>query len=156
VTNRIGTVLLVLLALPVLVSAEIYKYRDPNGVLRFTDNLSEVPAAQRENIEQYQEIKTPVGTLEQTPADASEQAVVQDSKAVEKELTDEKEVLDNEYNQLTETRKSLEAAPRPSTPEESADYEKKIRDYNMQLKSYETKLNVFREKLEAYNKAAVE
>ena len=53
--------LLILLVLPMLASAEIYKYRDQNGVLRFTDNLTEVPVDQRENIDQYQEIKTAAG-----------------------------------------------------------------------------------------------
>ena len=152
--NRMLTMLLVLLALPVLVSAEIYKYRDPNGVLRFTDNLLEVPAAQREKIEKYQEIKTPVATQEQTPAEDSEQAAAPDSKTVERELTDERELLDHEYSQLMETRKRLEAVPQPGTPAETAVYEKEVQDYNIQLKIYEAKLNVFREKLENYRKGA--
>jgi hypothetical protein len=156
VVNRIITMLLVLLVLPVLVSAEIYKYRDRNGVLRFTDNLTEVPVAQRENIEQYQEIKTTADTAEQTPANVSEKQAAQDPKAVEKELTDEKGVLDNDYSQLMEMRNNLEAAPQPSTPEEIAAHEKKIQDYNIQLKIYEVKQKAFRAKVEAYQKAAKE
>jgi hypothetical protein len=154
VVNRIVTMVLVLLVLPVSVSAEIYKYRDQNGVLRFTDNLAEVPAPQRENIEQYQEIKTPAGAFEQTPAVNSEQTDVQDSKAVEKELTNEKEVLDNEYSRLMEMRNSLESAPQPGTPEENAAYEKRVQDYNNQLNIYEVKQKAFRTKVEEYRKDA--
>ena len=150
--NRIITMLLVLMILPALVSAEIYKYRDQNGVLRFTDNLAEVPVAQRENIEQYQEIKTTADTAEQAPANTSEKEAVQDARAAEKELTDEKGALDNEYSQLMEMRNSIEAASQPNTPEEIAAHKKKIQDYNIQLNIYEVKLKGFREKLEVYKK----
>ena len=150
--NRIVIMLLVLMILPALVSAEIYKYRDQNGVLRFTDNLTEVPVAQRENIDQYQEIKTAPDVAEQAPDNASGQAAVQDVQAVEKELMDEKGVLDIEYSQLTEMRNSLEAAPQPGTPEEIAAHKKKIQDYNIQLNIYEVKQKAFREKLEEYQK----
>jgi len=150
--NRIITMLLVLMILPALVSAEIYKYRDQNGVLRFTDNLAEVPVAQRENIEQYQEIKTTADTTEQAPANTPEKEAVQDARAAEKELTDEKGALDNEYSQLMEMRNSIEAAPQPGTPEEIAAHKKKIQDYNIQLNIYEVKVKGFREKLEAYKK----
>jgi len=144
--------LLILLVLPVLVSAEIYKYRDQNDVLRFTDNLSEVPLAQRENMEQYREVKTRAETAGQTPANESEKEAVQDTRAVEKELTDEKAALDKEYSQLVEMRKSLESAPEPGTPEEMTTHKRKVQDYNIQLKIYEVKVKAFREKLEAYNK----
>jgi len=148
--------LMILLALPAIASAEIYKYRDQNGVLRFTDNLAEVPLTQRENIQQYQEIKATADTAEQTPAKDSGKEAVQDAQAAEKALTDEKEVLDTEYSQLMEMRNSIEAAPQPSTPEEIAAHKNKVQDYNIQLKIYEVKVKAFREKLEAYHKAAKE
>lgn len=153
VTNRIAAILLILLALPVLASAEIYKYRDQNGVLRFTDNLAEVPPAQREAVEQYQEIRTPAEAVEQTPAPASEKDA-QDARSVEKELTHEKEALDHEYSQLMEMRKSIEGAPQPGTSEEMDAHNKEAQDYNIRLKIYEVKLKAFREKLEAYHNSS--
>jgi len=149
--NRIVTILLVLLVLPMLVSAEIYKYRDQNGVLRFTDNLTEVPIDQRKNIEQYKEIKTVPDTTGQSSVNDE---AAQDPKAMEKELTDEKEALDNEYNQLMALRSSIEAAPQPGTPEEITAHEQKIKNYNAQLKIYEVKQKAFREKVAEYQKAA--
>ena len=152
-TNRIATILLILLVLPILASAEIYKYRDQSGVLRFTDNLAEVPVAQRENIEQYREIRTTADTAEQTPANVSEKEAVQDARAAEKELTDEKEALDNEYSQLMEMRNSLEAGTQPRTPEEIATHEQKVKNYNAKLKIYEVKQKAFRDKVAEYQKA---
>ena len=153
-TNRIAAILLILLALPVLASAEIYKYRDQNGVLRFTDNLAEVPPAQREAVEQYQEIRTTAEAVEQTPAPVSEKDAVQDARSVEKELTHEKEALDHEYSQLMEMRKSIEGAPQPGTSEEMDAHNKEAQDYNIRLKIYEVKLKAFREKLEAYHNSS--
>jgi hypothetical protein len=156
VKNRIVIMLLILLALPALASAEIYKYRDQNGILRFTDNLAEVPVEQRENMDQYQEIRTAPDVAEQAPDNASEQAVAQDAQTVEKKLMDEKGILDSEYSQLTEMRNSLEAAPQSNTPEEIAAHENKIKDYNARLKIYEARQKAFREKVEEYNKASAE
>ena len=148
--------LMILLALPVLASAEIYKYRDQNGILRFTDNLAEVPLAQRENVDQYQEIKTREDAFEPAPDHATGQTAGQDPHAAEKALLDEKGALEVEYNQLMEMRKSLEAAPQTGTPEEIAAHEKRVRDYNARLQIYEVKQKAFRAKVEEYNKAASE
>lgn len=50
----VGLCLAVLLfANPVL--GEFFKYRDSNGVLRFTDNLAEVPPDQRPKAKSYKE-----------------------------------------------------------------------------------------------------
>jgi hypothetical protein len=130
--------------------AEIYKYRDQNGVLRFTDNLAEVPLDQREKVEQYQEIKTSVASGVET---TSEDEPKQDLKALEKALLSEKEVLDQEYKDLTQTRDMLEAIPQPKTPEENAGYQKSVEDYNSRLAAYEEKQQMFREKLAEYEAA---
>lgn len=153
VINRI-IIMLPILLLPMLVSAEIYKYRDQNGVLRFTDNLTEVPLSQRENVDQYQEIKTEPKEAEQASGNAPGQPAVQDIRALEKALTDEKRVLDNEYEELMGMRNSLEAAAQAVTPEEIAAHEQKIQQYNARLKIYEIKQKAFRTKVEEYNKAS--
>jgi Domain of unknown function (DUF4124) len=151
--NRMLTMLLILLVLPMFASAEIYKYRDANGVLRFTDNLAEVPVAQRKNIQQYQEIKTTSAVVEPAGDDTDGEGTAKDAKNLEKELTDEKGVLDNEYSQLMQMRNRLESDPQPSTPEEIAAHENKVQDYNIQLKIYEVKQKAFREKVQAYQDA---
>ena len=142
-TNRIIIMLLILLVLPALASAEIYKYRDQNGVLRFTDNLAEVPLAQRETVDEYQEIKTREDVTEPAPGNVAGQTADEDPHAAEKALLDEKGALDVEYNQLTEMRKSLEAAPQGNTQEETAAQEKRVRDYNTRVKKNEIKQQKF-------------
>lgn len=148
---RIAIIWVAMMLFPMLGSAEIYKYRDKNGVLRFTDNLTEVPLDQRRNIQQYQEIKTDPATTEQTSA---EEDTGPDPKALETELLSEKEVLDEEYSRLTSVREALESTEQPSTDEEIAAHNKKVQDYNNQLKLYESKQKAFREKLQAYQEAS--
>jgi hypothetical protein len=52
--------------LPSSVLAEYYQYRDQNGVLRFTDNLADVPEDQRQQIESYTESEDFVMTEEES------------------------------------------------------------------------------------------
>ncbi len=57
---------LICMLLPSSVLAEYYQYRDQNGVLRFTDNLADVPEDQRQQIESYTESETFVMTEEES------------------------------------------------------------------------------------------
>ena len=57
---------LICMWLPSSVLAEYYQYRDQNGVLRFTDNLADVPEDQREQIERYTESETFVITEDES------------------------------------------------------------------------------------------
>ncbi len=57
---------LICMLLPSSVLAEYYQYRDQNGVLRFTDNLADVPEDQRQQIESYTESEEFVMTEEES------------------------------------------------------------------------------------------
>ena len=57
---------LICMLLPSSVLAEYYQYRDQNGVLRFTDNLADVPEDQRQQIMSYTESETFVMTEEES------------------------------------------------------------------------------------------
>ncbi len=57
---------LICMLLPSSVLAEYYQYRDQNGVLRFTDNLADVPEDQRQQIESYTESEAFVMTEEES------------------------------------------------------------------------------------------
>ena len=149
---RIIPIMMALLFLTPSASAEIYKYRDTNGVLRFTDNLAEVPVDQRGNIEAYQEIKTTEPAAEPNATEAAPQ----DPQAVGKALLEEKTALDTEYNRLTDLRSRLEAEPIPGTDEAMADYEKRVQDYQAQLEAYEEQRKAFREKVKTYEDAAAQ
>ena len=57
---------LICMWLPSSVLAEYYQYRDQNGVLRFTDNLADIPEDQRQQIESYTESEDFVMTEEES------------------------------------------------------------------------------------------
>lgn len=58
VTRFMLVLLIGLLAAVPAAFADYYKYRDRDGVLRFTDDLGEVPADQRPKTARYREVKT--------------------------------------------------------------------------------------------------
>jgi hypothetical protein len=57
---------LICMLLPSSALAEYYQYRDQNGVLRFTDNLADVPEDQRQQIKSYTESEAFVMTEEES------------------------------------------------------------------------------------------
>ena len=63
---RYALLFLICMLLPSSVLAEYYQYRDQNGVLRFTDNLADVPEDQRQQIMSYTESETFVMTEEES------------------------------------------------------------------------------------------
>ena len=143
---------LFLMAVAMPSSAEIYKYRDADGVLRFTNNLQEVPKDQREKVQSYGEIKT-----KKEPAAATEQegtAGEQNNEAAQQaeELKKEKELLDAEYAQLEEDRKLLvEMSQKERSDEEDAELRQNIESFNARIKEYEDKLKVFEDKVGEFN-----
>lgn len=142
---RCSVFIFLFLIAPSLVSAEFYKYRDENGVLRFTDNLQEVPESQREGVQQYHETKSSElpGTIE---------AQGDDSRTEAEKLQAEKALLDNEYKMLLEERKVLEEAAKIArAPAKNEAFEKKILDFNTRLSAYEEKRMLFKAKVDTYN-----
>ena len=137
-------VVFLLLVLPHSSVAEFYKYRDKNGVVRYTDNPLDIPKDQQNSATAYQEIKV----IEA----AGETADLESVDSIEKTLRAEKEILDKEYEGLVAERKVLEdAAKIPRSEDEIAAFEKKILDFNLRLKQYEDKRLVFKQKADAYN-----
>ena len=126
--------------------AEFYKYRDENGVIRFTDNILEVPRSQQQNVEAYREIKT--------FEEAEEAADVENMADIEEKLRAQKTILDTEYQGLLAERQQLEEeATIDRTGAENVAFGKKIVDFNMRLQQYEEKRLLFKEKADIYNEA---
>ena len=126
--------------------AEYYKYRDKNGVVRYTDNPLEIPKDQQENVKAYREIKV----LEE----AGEVAEVESMADIEQKLRAQKSVLDKEYQGLAAERQQLEKEAKiDRTGAEYEAFEKKIVDFNLRLQQYEEKRLLFKEKADVYNEA---
>jgi hypothetical protein len=150
-TIRITILLIFLLSLAAFSSAEIYKYRDANGVLRFTDNLQEVPKDQRPHVESYIEIKSKVP--EKATADTDSDKAPKDSAGRQAAaLQEEKALLDTEFAQLEAEKKTLvEASEKEMSAEEEAAYQKQVQAYNARVKAYEENRKVFSQKVKEFN-----
>jgi hypothetical protein len=81
---------LICMLLPSSVLAEYYQYRDQNGVLRFTDNLADVPEDQRQQIERYTESEEFIMTEEES-LEYLQETSVQEETGEDMESADQSE-----------------------------------------------------------------
>ena len=124
--------------------AEIYKYRDANGVLRFTDNPLEVPKEQQETVDTYRESKL--------MEEAGEAVEVDSLPDIAEKLEAEKASLAQEFEGLEAERRQLEEEAKVARNEaDNAVFERKIQDYNQRLEAYENRRRLFQEKVDVYN-----
>jgi hypothetical protein len=148
--RKIIIYLVCLILIPGICFAEFYKYRDANGVLRFTDNLGDVPKDQREKVRQYQEATTPEPAV--GPSETAPDLSLNDRANL---LNNERNLLAEEYANLEKERAAIEKATRD--PENTAEYEaylNQIESYNGKIKAYEEKRKLFQEKVDAFNEDA--
>jgi chromosome segregation ATPase len=149
--TRILVLLTLLSLIPLPVWAEFYKYKDANGVLRFTDNLLEVPEDQREKLQSYQEVVTP----EEKPViseSARKEAALKSRNSRIEQMNAERETLAQSYNELETERKSLlESKPDPQNQKAFDDHRQRIETYNQKIKIYEEKRQMFQEKIDTFN-----
>ena len=169
-------VLLMVLCLsapPVL--AEFYKYRDKNGVLRFTDDLSVVPPNQRPKVDTYKGVgaqdpgAAPAGSTgetEKTPGVAGSGA---DSQAGEKEtaaqdvsdiqatrarLEEMRKKLEQERTELARMKQALqEERAQVETEQDARAYDENVQKLNERIADYEQRRSAFTQQAEALNAA---
>ena len=136
---RYAWIAILLLWLPSMVFAEVYRYTDEDGVQRVTDNLAQVPVDQREGIYENTE-----------PA----QVIPPQDLTVEAEsLLKTKAELDQEYSALLKEREALESEPdTPLTNEEFEAYKDRIDRFNERRAAYEQRLKEFQMQVDAYHK----
>lgn len=147
--RRIVILLVGLVLIPGLCFAEFYKYRDANGVLRFTDNLQDVPKEQRAKIQAYQESVTPEAT---EPLEADQKP---DLNARAQQLNEERGLLASEFAELEKERQALESATRePQNEAEYEAYKTRVDTFNQRIKAYEVKRQIFQTKVDAFNQDA--
>jgi len=151
---------------PTTVCAELYKYRDQNGVLRFTDNIADIPKDQRVGVETRQEVES-----NETPADFSQttkQEVEERQKALAtpvfqepqdeaeilsaQEMNQKKAALDQEYaNLMKEKRALLESKKKIRNVPDSKAYNKKAEMLNQKIADFDTRREAFMEQADAFN-----
>jgi chromosome segregation ATPase len=141
----------ILSLIPIPACAEYYKYKDTNGVFRFTDNLLDVPKDQRENIQTYKEAVTPEPKPE-TSNMIKEEATLKGKNSRIEQLNSERESLEQSYRDLEAERNFLlESSPSPQEKEAYETHKKRINAFNEKIKSYEEQRKMFQSKVDAFN-----
>lgn len=127
---------------------EYYKYIDENGKLHFTDDLSQVPPQQRENIESFPEIISPIlpdvapATEEKDMNRADLRSQLENRR---KNLNEEFEALKNEEKALEELEKSA------VTDEDKKNYNRKAVNFKLRISEYEEKRNRLNADIDNFN-----
>lgn len=153
--------------------AEMYKYRDQEGNLRFTDNLAQIPEDQRPQAETLEEIepdkaaapKTSDGDdaarkTESAPDDDPAADIAVDQALLD-ELNQRKKELDSEFAGLMSEKYALLQEKERLTGLASRDveargaYERKVADLNDRIDDYKQRRDAYEEEC-AQVKAALE
>lgn len=140
--------------------AQMYQYRDENGNLRFTDDLTRVPRSQHETFKtmfSFSNNSQVDGLTESLPAE-SDQGIVTESENYDvkknpQSLNQTKEELDNIYKALQEKRASIQAAnpSEDATPEEFNAFRKMVSEFNAQVESYQKRQEEFEKQAREFN-----
>ena len=154
--------------LPATASAEYYKYRDQNGVLRYTDNLADIPKDQRPKTE------TRSSTEDYLPAQEPDEAKPEDKKAQEfnKKMEEQRQAishdmqsgsagvnlqriknsLDQEYAELMKEKEELlKFRGKIKTVSEGRDYSERVTALNKKNADFEARRQAFQKEAEAFN-----
>ncbi|MBI5578769.1 MAG: DUF4124 domain-containing protein [Deltaproteobacteria bacterium] len=167
------TIVIVFLLLAGPVTAQIYRYIDKNGDLRFTDDLNKVPAEQRPNIRKYKELeagpapssKEAVRAIEKSPAASAEPTAihVQGAAATAADGTVSiedlrariermKGQLEAEYLTLAKEKDALaKGKDSKRTREEQVGYNKSVDAFNQRAVNYEKRCSLLNKLADEYN-----
>lgn len=172
---------LILMMMPALVAAEVYRYIDESGVIHFTDNYIEIPENQRPQVDIITrperttppEVKTETARTEKTrsPGERVEsdrpntEAVAQGPEAVAESpqpqeqfeaLIKAKADLDKIYAVLAAEKVTLEKEQLTlKTVESIRAYQDKVNLFNQRLTDYERQRQAFQTQTEIYNQTVV-
>lgn len=149
-------------------AAEFYKYVDANGDTRFTDDINQVPQAQRSKIRSYIESQseeladppdqnvTPENQKAAEPLvnllDESDESDEESLKAAKKRIDEIKQEMDKEYEALMKEKEQLaEERQQAETKAHIAEYNKKVDNMNKRVAVYEQKGKDYKAQVEKYN-----
>jgi hypothetical protein len=128
--------------------AEFYKYRDANGVLRFTDDLSEVPVEQRQKVKAYQSVPATVTVTSEPSEQGAASPENADPVAQEDGLHAERIALEQEYEEITEANRRLKAEVEdPNNLPDPIEYNQKVKALDAKVKAYEARRKAFEDKV---------
>ena len=145
--------------------AEIYKYIDADGQKRWTDDLSQVPKDQRPSAQLVAPQEDSAAPAARNPDEAADDRTASppDDEAAapvqpqpealsRAALEREKAELDEQYLQLMEDRKELEALRAGNLDADAREQlNQRIGTYNEKAEAYDQRLNHFNDNVQRYN-----
>jgi hypothetical protein len=167
---RILCILLILgcVWLPATASAEYYKYRDQNGMLRYTDNLADIPEDQRPKMETRSSTEDYFPTQEPAETEPEDKKVQEFNKKMEDQrqatgremqsgsagvnLQRIKNSLDREYSELMKEKEELlKSRGKVRTEADGKDYSERVTELNKKNADFEARRQAFQKEAEAFN-----
>ena len=149
--------------------AEIYRYVDPSGTVRFTDNLQDVPDAQRKGVTAIPEEQpaagppplkpsTPIRSDSAAPkkvqakpggaADDAPASIVEQAEKLKKEQGE----LDQEYLELVREQAALaDQRSKVRDSESMTRYNEQVDILNQKTDQYEKRRQALQQKMDAFN-----
>lgn len=151
-------------------SAQFYKYKDADGNILFTDDLSQVPPDQRESVPGYRESTPDAGTDAAPTPDPAESAPptagnpILELEGTRKSLAERREALETRFADIQEEQDRLRAKPKlTSNPAlvrqhnaEMAALRERIMAYEADRARYEADVQTYNARLEAIQKQQAE
>jgi len=136
-------IVLTLILVPLISSAEFYKFRDESGVLHYTDDLTEIPKDQHPQMETYRgTANLPVPELKQQKTE----------NEIRIKLSKNKAALDKEYKELTKTKQALDAQTKSmKIPADAKAHNEKVLQLNERIADFEKQRQTIRKKIDAFN-----
>jgi predicted nucleic acid-binding Zn-ribbon protein len=142
--------------------AAFYQYTDESGVLRFTDDLTQVPEEQRPKVKKYLEPDDSLTPEQraQKALDARQEPAAEEKMGVSKEeylaeferLDKKKTGLDQRYTELAKERNGLAKEKEAISSEtELKDYNEKVSSLNKRITAFEREREVFSKEVDAFN-----
>jgi len=153
------------------VYAEFYRYKDENGVLRYTDNIADVPESQRAKINSYYEAEDYLTPEERADKAKRETRLQESDRKASQDIKDRKNTatgkvlnqslveefnridaeLSKEYSDLMKERTILEKGKTDlKTAKQINAYRKKVTDFNRRIADYEKRRKELQERVDAF------
>jgi hypothetical protein len=150
-------------------NAQFYKYKDADGNIRFTDDLSQVPPDQRETAPGYREDEPETARTPETPDPADPELPgtgnpIMELEATRRELSERRQALEARFDEIQEEQDRLRSKPRiTQNPalvrrhnQEMAALRERIMAYEADRARYEAEVRAYNAKLEAIQKEQAE
>jgi hypothetical protein len=163
---KLGRCLICLLvvSLPLLASAEFYRYTDEKGNVHYTDNLSSIPENQRTDMYEYGESQRNAydnqkdeQSVVKSRSLSEENQVHGQNKAndiaeTKRHLDRKKQEFDKEYKALMKEKEQITKDNKNLRSRAAAKkYNKVILIFNKKIEDYERRKKVFNAEVEKYN-----